>query len=145
MMSSTRAGHTLHTLSALLVCALLVAAIGGCGAVKKDKRAVTLQTATNGYQSALRWGYYETAYGFVTPEIRDKTPTPPIKEGLHLTGYDVIRSPVMTDEKNAVQMVAIDYLYDDQQVVKRLMDRQLWRWDDKKQNWWLMTGLPKFE
>lgn len=129
----------------LLACALAVALSGGCGAVKKDKRAVTLQNATNGYQAALRWGYYDTAYGFVTPEIRDKAPTLPIKDGLRLTGYDVIQAPVMTDEDNAVQTVAIEYLYQDQQVVKQLMDRQLWRWDEKKQNWWLMTGLPKFE
>lgn len=145
MMPSNRPRRTLLGVWTLLVCALLMGLVAGCGAVKKDKRAVTLQNATNGYQAALRWGYYDTAYGFVTPEIRDKTPNLPIKPGLRLTGYDVIQQPTMLDGDKATQMVAIEYLYEDQQVVKRLMDRQLWHWDEKKQSWWLMTGLPKFE
>lgn len=145
MMPSNHPRRRLLGVSILLACAVPLALIGGCGVVKKDKRAVTLQNATNGYQAALRWGYYENAYGFVAPEIRDKTPTPPVKPGLHLTGYDVVQPPVMLDADKATQIVAIEYLYEDRQVVKRLTDRQLWHWDEEKKTWWLMTGLPTFE
>ena len=145
MMPSNRPRRTPLGVWTLLICTLLTALVGGCGAVTKDKRAVTLQNATNGYQAALRWGYYENAYGFLAPDIRDKTPNPTLKPGLRLTGYDVIQQPVMLDENKATQIVAIEYLYEDRQVVKRLTDRQLWHWDDAKKTWWLMTGLPKFE
>ncbi|WP_043756275.1 hypothetical protein [Imhoffiella purpurea] len=124
----------------------ILATTGGCGAIKKDKMAVTLQAATHGYQSALRWGYYESAYAFVDPKQREDKPMPPDLTGLHLTGYDVVQPPsIKKDEDTATQIVRIEYLYESKQVVKSLTDRQLWQWDADKKTWWLISGLPKFK
>lgn len=119
--------------------------LAGCGAVEKDKRTNGLQAATHGYQSAIRWGYYETAFGYLHPDQRKDKAVPESLEGLRLTGYDVVQPPVMQDEDSATQVVRIDYLHEDTQVVKQLVDRQVWRWDDKLESWWLHSGLPKFE
>lgn len=134
----------LKTWSGALCAALMVLLTAGCGAVKKDKLAVGLQSATNGYQSALRWGYYETAYGFVHPDVREDKPLPTELEGLRVTGYDVAQPPIIQNQDTATQVVVIDYLYEDRQVVKRLTDRQLWRWDDALKAWKLHSGLPDF-
>jgi len=116
--------------------------LAGCGTIEKDKRANGLQAATNGYQAALRWGYYDTALAFLDP----KTPPPTVNfKGLRLTGYDVVQSLRMPNKSNALQTVAIEYLYEDQQVVKQLTDQQRWRWDDAHKAWFLQSGLPKFE
>ncbi|BCU05573.1 hypothetical protein [Allochromatium tepidum] len=126
----------------VLAAALLV----GCNPVKQDRMTDTLQNATNGYQNALRWGYYENAYGYIHPDRRGETLSPETLEGLRLTGYDVIQPPVMNAEaETATQIVAIDYLYEDRQVVKHLKDRQLWRYDAEKKGWWLESGLPAFK
>ncbi len=138
--------HSLSMPSAALLSAILASLLLiGCGAVEKDKRALGLQAATNAYQSALRWGYYETAYGFVHPDLRKNKPLDARFDGLRLTGYDVVQPPTMQDENSATQIVTIEYLYEDRQVVKRLSDRQLWRWDEKLNSWWLQSGLPNFE
>lgn len=121
------------------IAALLLA---GCSSIEKDKRANGLQAATNGYQAALRWGYYDTALAFLDP----KTPPPQIDfKGLRLTGYDVVQSLRMPDKANALQTVLIEYLYEDRQVVKQLTDQQRWRWDEAHKAWFLQSGLPKFE
>jgi hypothetical protein len=126
----------------VLVAAMLV----GCNPVKQDRMTDTLQNATNGYQNALRWGYYENAYSYIHPDRRGETLSPEALEGLRLTGYDVIRPPVIdTEAETATQIVAIDYLYEDRQVVKALKDRQLWRYDAEKKGWWLESGLPAFK
>ncbi len=131
---------------ARLLCAVAVfCVLAGCSAVEKDKRAVSLQAATNGYQSALRWGYYETAYNFLHPDLRKDKPPEDLFSGLRVTGYDVVQPLMMQDRENAIQVVVIDYLHEDRQVVKRLTDRQLWRWDDKLKSWQLQSGLPKFK
>lgn len=119
--------------------------LAGCGVVEKDQRAVGLQAATNGYQSALRWGYYDTAYGFLPPNLRKDRSLDSAFVGLRLTGYDVMQPPTMLDRDTATQIVAIDYLYSDRQIVKQLVDRQLWRWDEKEHVWLLASGLPKFD
>lgn len=128
--------------AALPIAVLLLA---GCATVEKDKKAVALQAATNGYQSALRWGYYETAFGYLHPDLRKGMTVPEGLKDLRLTGYDVVQPPTMQDEATATQIVNIDYLFQDRQVVKQLTDRQVWKWDDALDSWWLRSGLPSFK
>lgn len=124
----------------------LLALLAGCGSVEKDKMAVSLQSATSGYQSALRWGYYENAYGYVDPEKRKDQDSLAELEGIRLTGYDVVQPPVMKQGAgSAAQIVNIEYLFEDKQVVKKLTDRQIWRYDEEGKKWWLVSGLPAFE
>jgi hypothetical protein len=123
----------------------VVLLLAGCATVEKDKRAIALQAATNGYQSAIRWGYYETAFGYLHPDLRKDKPVPHGLKDLRLTGYDVVQPPTMQDEDTAIQVVNIEYLYEDRQVVKRISDRQVWKWDDALDSWWLKSGLPAFQ
>ncbi len=137
-----RLPSTFIALLALMTAATLMA---GCATVEKDKRAIALQAATSGYQSAIRWGYYETAFGYLHPDLRKGKPLPDTLKDLRLTGYDVVQPPTLQDKETATQIVNIEYLYEDRQVVKRLTDRQVWKWDPKLESWWLQSGLPPFE
>ena len=116
----------------------------GCAVVEKDRRAVALQAATNGYQSALRWGYDETVLGFLHPDQRKTGELPEVFAELRVTGYDVTQPPVIQADGSANQVVVIDYLFEDAQVVKQITDRQVWRWDAATNTWWLHSGLPRF-
>jgi hypothetical protein len=124
---------------------MLAVLASGCATVEKDKRAVALQAATHGYQSALRWGYYETAFGYLHPDLRKGMTVPENLKDLRVTGYDVVQPPTLQDEGTATQIVSIDYLYEDRQVVKRVTDRQVWKWDEALDSWWLKSGLPNFQ
>lgn len=117
----------------------------GCASVEKDKRAIALDAATSGYRSALRWGYYETAFGYLHPDLRKDKPMPESLTDLRLTGYDVVQPPLVQEDDTATQIVNIDYLYEDRQVVKQLTDRQTWKWDPTLKSWWLKSGLPDFK
>lgn len=135
--------QSLRPLMIPLLGALLL--LPGCATVEKDKRALALQAATNGYQSAIRWGYYETAFGYLHPDLRKGKPLPEGLTDIRLTGYEVVQPPTMQDENTATQVVNIEYLYEDRQVVKRVSDRQVWTWDDELDSWWLKSGLPAFQ
>ncbi|MBK1719031.1 hypothetical protein CKO27_15515 [Thiocystis violacea] len=129
----------------LCLAGLVATTLAACNPVKKDQMTDSLQNATNGYQTALRWGYYENAYAFIDPRQRQDKPMPASLEGLRLTGYDVIQPLVLKqDENQAAQIVEIEYLYEDRQIVKKLKDRQVWRYDLEKKKWWLESGLPPF-
>jgi hypothetical protein len=117
----------------------------GCGTIEKDKQTLGLQAATTGYQSALRWGYYETAMGYLHPDLRKGKPVPPELAGIRVTGYDVVQPPLVQKPELATQIVDIEYLHEDRQVVRRLTDRQTWRWDKTLDSWWLESGLPNFK
>lgn len=125
---------------------LVLLALLGCNPVKQDHLTDTLQKATSGYQNALRWGYFENAYGYLHPKQRTQALTAETFKGLRLTSYDVIQPPVMDARAEmALQVVVIDYLYDDRQVVKSLKDQQRWRYDAAQKTWWLESGLPPFK
>jgi hypothetical protein len=128
------------TLSAVLF-------LAGCATVSGDKRQLALQAATARYDSALRWGYFDTAYAFVQPDLRANKPLPDVFKDLQVTGYDVVQQPIAPekDSTTAVQVATIDYIHQDRQVLKRLVDRQVWVWDPKLESWWLKSGLPAFE
>jgi hypothetical protein len=116
----------------------------GCAMVEKDRRAVALQAATNAYHSALRWGYEEAAFELLHPDVRPARAHPPLFGELRVTGYDVVQRPTIAGDDSATQVVVIDYLFEDNQIVKRLTDRQVWRWDEQTGCWWLQSGLPPF-
>lgn len=134
------------TLPFLILISVLAAAVAatGCASVERDKKKIALQAATNGYQSAIRWGYYETAFGYLHPDLRKGKPLPDGLKDLRLTGYDVVQPPTMQDPDTATQVVNIEYIYEDRQVVKRTSDRQVWEWDEALESWWLKSGLPNF-
>lgn len=119
----------------------------GCSTINHDSRDISFQAATSGYESALRWGHFETAFGYLDPDLRKDKELPPALKGLRVTGYEVLPGPLAANESEdlATQSAKIDYYYDDRHVLKSLVDRQVWRYDSNLKNWWLTTGLPKFE
>jgi len=130
-------------LKTLILCVPLL--LAGCASVERDKQAIALKSAANGYETAIRWGYYETAFGYLHPDLRKDKGLPEGLGNLRVTGYDVVQPPHIQDEETAAQIVNIEYVFEDRQVVKRLTDRQIWKWDDEQDSWWLMSGLPAFQ
>jgi outer membrane biogenesis lipoprotein LolB len=119
--------------------------LGGCTTVEKETRDLSLQAAASAYQTALRWGYLDTAFGYLAPELRRGKGLPADFKDLRLTDYEILQPAMLTGEGEGTQIVGYEYLHDDRQVVKRLIDHQVWRYDPKIKNWWLVSGLPKFE
>lgn len=116
--------------------------IPGCGKVREEGKSNALEAATTAYGSAIRWGYYETALGYLHPDKRVELPAG--IESIRVTSYDVVQPPLRQDEDGATQVVRIEYLHEDVQRVKSLTDRQTWRYDPEAKGWWLYSGLPAF-
>jgi hypothetical protein len=127
-----------------LLFALVAGAVSGCGRVKEDKIAMALDSAVNGYRESIRWGYFDAAIGFIHPTERGDLDTETL-ENIRVTGYEVVQPPVITPDYTAVQLVRIEYVLEDEQRLKDLMDRQEWRYDEDGAGWWLYTGMPAFD
>ena len=95
----------------------------------RTARQDALEAATDAYAAALRWGYYETAVGYLHPEKRKVVEVPKALANIRVTRYDVVQPPVPVGETERVQVVQIDYLHQDVQSVRSLTDRQTWRYD----------------
>lgn len=125
-----------------LAAVVAVLLLPGCGKVREEGKSNALEAATAAYGSAIRWGYYETALGYLHPDKRVEMPAS--LEDIRVTSYDVVQPPLRQDGESATQVVRIEYLHDDVQRVKNLTDRQTWRYDPEAKGWWLHSGLPAF-
>ena len=124
--------RSVKTLALLCLSAALLSA--GCGSIQKDKRTLGLEAATNAYGKAIRWGYYETAYGYVHPDRRQ--PIPKSMDNVQVTSYEVVQPPVLlADNAKAQQVVQVEYVLRDQQIVRKISDRQDWRFDETTATW----------
>jgi len=56
--------------------------------------------------------------------------------------FALLEPVVIRPEDCATHTVAIEYLFE--QMMRRLPDRQVWRWDEEAKTWWLHRGLPEF-
>lgn len=123
----------------VLVSALLMS---GCGSFSSSRQNDLMEATLSHYGSALRWGYYESAFSLHDPEL-PQSPVPDMRK-LRLTHYEVIQPPVMEDDLTAVQVVRIEYVRENEQRVQVLSDTQRWRYDPKREAWWLISPFPPF-
>lgn len=141
---SMREGMAVRGLGrAAVVAALIALLIAGCTAIDRDRRTVSLDSTVRAYLAALRWGDFEGMLAFLPPDTRPEQ-VPAMFSDLRVTRFEVVRPVVMLTDTQASQTVAIEYLYEYNQIVRRIIDRQSWRWDDEAQAWWLESGLPEF-
>ena len=116
----------------------------GCARVEKQKKTQGLEAAANAYGKSIRWAYYETAYGYLHPDKIKEVPEH--LENVRVTSYDVVQPPVMVNEEQtrAEQVAQIEYVLRDRQIVRKLSDRQDWRFDEETETWWLHSDIPAF-
>lgn len=138
----TSEAHWRHVLliSSVIAIALTLSA---CGKVEKQKKSNSLEAAVTAHGSALRWAYYDTAWGYIHPDKRGTMPDD--LDNVRVTGYDVVQPPLRSSEDQATQVVRIDYLFRDRQSIHTLTDRQDWRFDLKTETWWLHSDFPDFK
>ena len=125
---------------ALLISLSLLA---GCAApnAKGDQLTATLET----YAATIRWGNIEDAIAFVDPDVLKEHPLTELDlqryRQVRISGYNAQPSRPLGDNEIS-QIVEIVVTNNNTQSVRSVLDRQHWRYDDKKKRWWLTSGLP---
>lgn len=129
----------------LPIAALVVplADLQGCAGMQESKQASALLSTADAYRKALRWGYWDAAVDFLHPAARKGLDLSPLAN-VRVTGTEVVRATTITPQNTAAQLVRIDYVLENEQRVKQVIDRQDWRWDDSRNGWLLYSGLPAF-
>lgn len=134
-----------HPVLRMTLVGLLVGVLtAGCAALGQDRRFKALENAADGYRAALRWGDHDMALQALPAELRDGQASASELDGLRITRYDVLQPLVIHADGTATQTVAIEYLFERNQVLRRVTDRQTWRWEEGDKGWKLHSGLPDF-
>jgi hypothetical protein len=130
----------------LLAVTLLPAACGTIDNIKDKQLGNDLQVVLSRYESAVRWGNPQHAYGFLKPELAEQTPLPPGLENIEVSQYVVVSPPVLLNKTTATQTVGISYILVNRQVEHSLVDRQMWeRKDEDSREWYRANPIPEFK
>jgi hypothetical protein len=120
-----------------------LALVAGCAALgtKNDLLTSTLDS----YAATIRWGNFEDAASFVDPEMLKAQPLGAVDLArfaqVRVTGYNA--QPLRPNGDNEVrQTVEIELVNNNTQSLRAIVDRQVWRYDEKAKRWWLVSGLP---
>lgn len=123
---------------------LLLLMISGCNSISNSLKSEDeqLREALRSYEVTVRWGELVNAYGYLTPELKERTQVPANLENIRITHYDIV-SPPRIHENKAEQQVKIRYIKQDRQVVRSLVDYQKWI-KLPKQGWRRANPIPFF-
>jgi hypothetical protein len=117
----------------------------GCQSIEQRQADISLENTLNRYETAVRWGNLARLYDFLEPELAARTPLPEDLDNIRITHYEVVRGPVKTNPKQALQSASIFYVLSDRQVEHSLIDNQTWRLDESGKRWYRSNPLPIFK
>ena len=93
------------------------------------------------YGDVTRWGDLAKLYAFVLPE--HAVPPPPGLDRIRVTHYTASGLKEIGPWRWR-QTAVIDYVLTDRQVVRRLVDRQVWVSPDEGKHWYRENPPPDF-
>jgi uncharacterized protein YceK len=129
---------------ATLLLLLVAVALGGCASEGKTVLSAR-DKVLRSYASAIRWGEFETAWGFVEPAAREAHPLTELEierfKQIQVTGYEV-RNLNEEADGSVSQVVEIRLVSRNTQVERAIVDHQRWIFDPAAKRWWLASGLP---
>ena len=127
----------------LLVISLLMV-LSACKLMPQREMPAQLEAKVKTFEDVMRWGALEKIYFF--RKIDPENP-PKIQKGLdniRVTSYDVSVPLSKIDETRWAQSVAIDYVRIDRQIVRGIVDHQVWVSDDEGETWYRENPVPQF-
>jgi hypothetical protein len=127
-----------------VVLALLLMGCAGLDMGKENWKK--FEETSRAYLMALRWGEYETAYGFKRPpNSYDEIPDFHDLRDVRVTSHRIKQTIISEDKMTVQQIVDFQYYRMRNVTVKTMTDRQKWEYDEEKERWYLISDLPKFE
>ena len=133
-----------RTLSVFVMMLLGVAIIAGCAS---NDRLRQMEAAMRAYDSAVRWGEFRAALGYIDPEEhpdeRELNFLLQRFEQVRVTGYrETARTPG-PDENTVIRLLELRIANRHTAAERVVRDRQVWRYDPEAERWWQVSGLPE--
>lgn len=118
--------------------------LAGCGAtMERSGRVEQFDTIAKSYEKAIRWSDFDRAAGIagLSPEQREAAQK---LARVKVISYDAMSAEVAPDALQVRQSVQIEYTVEGSVKLRRIVDRQGWRFDETQGRWVLVSGLPDF-
>jgi hypothetical protein len=122
----------------------LVLLMSGCQSLAERKQTTQLQDILRNYEGVVRWGTVDQIRRFYRAEVSDGMLNKPSAK-MRVTHYEVVQGPTVMEENRAIQTAVIQYVFVESQVVRELVDQQVWEYETEDERWYLISPSPDFK
>jgi hypothetical protein len=129
----------------VIVPLLALALLTSCQSFKDKSDETKLNKLLKAYEETLRWGTLQNIYNFLDPDLREQSVAPDYLDIIKVTKVRRLTQIVPISETSVKLTIAIDYVFEDQQVERTLVDEQVWEHRDKSGEWFRINPIPGFE
>ncbi len=124
-----------------LVMALAVMLLAACAS---EQRLQDLDDTLNLYQAKFRWSNFDDILRFHhTSKAMDLADYKRL-QAIRITSYEEKQRIITSDLEQAEQVVIISYYDKDSGMEHQLLTKQVWKYDEDNQTWFLESDLPDF-
>jgi len=125
----------------LLATILLLTA---CQTARHGTAPERLTNRSVAFGDVVRWGALEKMVVFTKIDPSKPVTVPAGLDNVRVTGYELASGLTEVTPTRWRQTAVIDYVLQDRQIVRKLMDHQIWVSDDEGENWYRENPLPQF-
>jgi hypothetical protein len=122
---------------------LALAALAGCAATADRGRVEQFDKIAKAYETAIRWSDFQRAAGVAGIGAAQTEALPKLSR-VRVLSYDPVSAEISPDTLRVQQTVQIEFMLEGSMKLRRIVDRQGWRFDDVQGRWVLVSGLPDF-
>ena len=118
----------------------------GCSSVSEMRRIDQFEQIAHTYELAIRWSDFESASAFLKDQEDPELPAQieHLKQ-FQITAYEVKQFLPSKDKSQVIVFANVQYFKKSGLILKNYSHRQLWKYDQEKENWFLTSGLPKLK
>jgi hypothetical protein len=136
------AGNVNHYGRVLLVFILMVAPTG-CAGIAGKGRMEKFSEIIDSYENALERSDYRKASKFVDPSAEGILLDHNQFANVKIVRHKVTHIEVSDDKRSIEQDVEIQYFLLDRNLLRTIVDHQVWKYEEEGKVWLLQTGLPE--
>ena len=97
------------------------------------------------FEDVVRWGALEKMYLFLDKEEQQQVKVPEGLNNVRVTSYELASPITKLEEGRWSQTAVIDYVLVDRQIVRKVIDQQVWVSDDEDGKiWYRENPVPQF-
>ena len=135
----------LHVLLSIFVISGLVSGLGGCRSNPFEDLPDPLKARVSTFEDVVRWGDLHKMYAFQKLESDEPVQIQEGLENIRVTGYELVEPINPIEPMRWRQAAQINYVRTDRQVVRQVIDYQVWESEDEGKTWYRTTPVPVFK
>lgn len=134
-----------HHLSFRLCLSLaLLLALSACLTNPYGEVPEKLMLKARAFEDVVRWGALQNMYLFEKVDPDKPVQLPEDLDNVRVTSYELASPLSKVSEHRWTQTAVIDFVLTDRQIVRQLIDHQVWVSDDEGKSWYRQTPVPQF-